>query len=216
MKNNNYPLASSSNPFAKGSYNPFASSSSKPKPGYTPCAIDTKLPKQRRQSLCYADPNCTWTGEFCKFQPRKLEGTSRLSRYGDYQGPRNLDPLYRNKNPGPSMSKIVAKERWKKATRAAKEDMRKRIKAERKQKQREKTLLKQRIKQKQREIQDTEDARKRYEHLQKEEERERRIGERLGGKVTYLRLSPPRRPPPRRALSRQPPPPPPSDYNPFF
>ena len=135
IKNNDYRLASgSSNPFAKGSSNPFASGSSNPKPGYTPCAVDRRLSKGRRKSLCNADPNCTWTGEFCKFQPRRLPGTSGLTQYGDYQGPMNLLPEYRpvDKNPGPSMSRIVAKENWKKATRAAKENMRKRRKAERK------------------------------------------------------------------------------------
>ena len=139
IKNNDYRLASgSSNPFAKGSSNPFASGSSNPKPGYTPCAVDRRLSKGRRKSLCNADPNCTWTGEFCKFQPRRLPGTSGLTQYGDYQGPMNLLPEYRpvDKNPGPSMSRIVAKENWKKATRAAKEDMRKRRKKERKAKAR--------------------------------------------------------------------------------
>ena len=141
IKNNDYRLAKgSSNPFASSSSNPFASGSSIPKPGYTPCAVDRRLPKGRKKSLCNADPNCTWTGEFCKFQPRRLPGTSRLTQYGDYQGPMNLLPEYRpvDKNPGPSMSRIVAKENWKKATRAAKEDMRKRRKEERKAKERRK------------------------------------------------------------------------------
>ena len=112
-KNNNYTLEKSlSNPFV-----------SKPRQVKTPCAIDTKLPKKRRESLCNLDPNCTWTGKFCKFQPRKLKGTTRLTQYGDYQGPMNRLPEYR-----PIEKKSSAKENWKKATRAAKEDLRKRRK----------------------------------------------------------------------------------------
>jgi hypothetical protein len=91
--------------------------------GVTPCSIDTKLPQARRQSLCYANPNCSWIGQNCKFVPKSKQGAAS---YGSYQGPQNLLPQFR-----PKESRKDIKKKWKEAARIArKRDKQRRKRAE--------------------------------------------------------------------------------------